>query len=147
MSTDHVKIIPISKKWFAKKRRESVSEVKEVKKNLSKNRVSETSQFAQFLRFKTPRSEKWFLKKWKLTPFYDQNDLLNYPFGPYIPDLRNGVKKIIIEVDGSIHQSPRQKWIDQKKDEYYRGQGYRVFRVKAYSENSFRDLLKNLEAK
>lgn len=42
----------------------------------------------------------------------------------YIPDW-----KIVIEVDGLYHNEEAQQYRDKKKDEWYRGQGLKVFRI------------------
>ena len=51
-----------------------------------------------------------------------------HPLGPFIVDFVCLSKKIIIEVDGPIHDS--RKFYDQRRDLWLRSQGFTVLRVK-----------------
>lgn len=88
-----------------------------------------------------PRSERWFRKLWLVDrPAYmsrKYKELYNRPLGRYIPDVLHKKFRYVIEVDGSVHDSPEQKARDQRKDMYYMRRGYRVFRVNAYSKISY----------
>ena len=46
--------------------------------------------------------------------------------GPYIVDFVCFERKIIIELDGGQHQEQIEK--DQKRDQYFQNQGYKVLR-------------------
>jgi len=82
-------------------------------------------------------SEEWFKSMLDQTWLGRKYLAFNKPFGRYIPDVRSKRWKIIIEVDGSVHCLPEQIERDKMKDEYYRSQGYAIFRVRAYSNGSF----------
>lgn len=66
------------------------------------------------------------------------NDKFNCPFGPYIPDVINHFFKYVIEIDGSIHNREDIKLKDIRKDLYYTSKGYKVIRIQAYNESSFK---------
>ena len=53
--------------------------------------------------------------------------------------------KVIIEIDGSIHELPEQILKDAKKDKFYKSSGYEVIRIKAYNDDSFWEGIKKLE--
>jgi hypothetical protein len=65
-------------------------------------------------------------------------DKFNHVLGNYIPDVYNHELAYVIEVDGSVHDTPEQQERDRKKDAYYRERMYQVFRVKAYRNGSFK---------
>ena len=90
-------------------------------------------------------SEEWF--KGMLDKSMRRKHLaFNKPFGRYIPDVRNEKQKYLIEIDGSIHDTPEQRAKDEIKDKFYRSRGYEVFRVKAFNEISFWQTLKAIKA-
>lgn len=107
---------------------------------------SRRQEYADNINKDLPLSEVWFQSKWKLDfPDHKLNvyqDKYNYPFGSYIPDVINLGYKYIIEIDGTIHETPEQKLKDLKKDSYYYKRGYKVFRIKAYDNEAY-ELLKN----
>jgi very-short-patch-repair endonuclease len=78
-----------------------------------------------------PASERWFQSLW---PY---RDLYNQVLGKFIPDVLNRTYRYVIEVDGSIHLTSKQKRRDRRKDNYYKSKGYKVFRVKAYDIVSY----------
>ena len=51
------------------------------------------------------------------------------PMGRYIVDFACHSKKLIIELDGDSHGYDQQRASDDKRDEWLRGQGYRVMRI------------------
>jgi very-short-patch-repair endonuclease len=52
-----------------------------------------------------------------------------HPIGPYIGDFLNAEARLVVEVDGSIHEDQRE--YDTERDDYLRDLGYRVIRVPA----------------
>jgi len=51
-----------------------------------------------------------------------------YPIGRYVADFFCYEKKLIIEIDGSIHES-REEY-DKNRDEYLTASGYEILRIK-----------------
>ncbi len=52
-----------------------------------------------------------------------------HPIGNYIADFYCHTLKLVIEIDGSIHNSYEQQLIDKEKDEFYQSVGIRVIRI------------------
>lgn len=77
-----------------------------------------------------PKSEQWFREKLEDYGLYNRfkKNTPLYKLG-LIPDLHNRDYKIVIEVDGSIHETQKVKARDAEKDEMYKKAGYTVFRV------------------
>lgn len=99
-------------------------------------------QFANELNKDTPKSEQWFLSefiKQNLSIKLERNIVIDY----YIADFV--YNKLIFEIDGSIHDTPRQKSRDERKDRYYKKKGYTVIRIKAYCQTSFNEGIKRLK--
>ncbi len=48
--------------------------------------------------------------------------------GPWIVDFYVAERKLIIEIDGNVHEEKRVKTDDQKRQEYLERNGYRVLR-------------------
>lgn len=110
---------------------------KKEKKKAKKKRTRQLKDFALKLNENMPKSEVWFLKeveKINITLYFTQNQ----PFGRYIPDFINKTYKIIIEIDGSIHNTKAQREKDAKKDRFYKGRGYDVIRIVAYDDYSLK---------
>lgn len=116
-----------------------------VYKKKKRNKKPGTSQrlqnYADQLEKQLPKSEQWFRSMWLKDVEQDHitlyQDCFNHPLGKYIPDVINRGYKYIIEIDGSIHDTPTQQWKDKLKDQYYNKQGYQVFRIKAYDESNY----------
>lgn len=94
-----------------------------------------------------PKSEKWFLDKlsksgYSLGDFRLQSNV--YCHGK-IPDFVSEYLMVIIEIDGSIHDRPDVQENDRKKDNLYRLKGYKVFRIKAYDDLKYFDVLTQLK--
>ncbi|HEX4998825.1 MAG TPA: endonuclease domain-containing protein [Terriglobia bacterium] len=51
------------------------------------------------------------------------------PIGDYIVDFLCPELRLVIELDGEIHDDPRQSRIDRVKDSFLTASGYRVLRV------------------
>lgn len=117
---------------------------KKEKKLKKQDRYDSLKKFAQNLNINEPRSELWFKslyqKHYALT-----TDLYNKPFRKrYIPDVINFKFRYIIEIDGSIHNTPEQIKKDIIKDYFYKKHNFKVFRVKAYDNESYIKLIKEL---
>jgi|GEM_PF-123806 len=52
-----------------------------------------------------------------------------HPIGNYIADFYCHTLKLVIEIDGSIHNSYEQQLIDKEKDEFYQSVGITVLRI------------------
>ena len=77
-----------------------------------------------------PKSEKWFHCNYK---YKLPDDKSNTPlYGKYIPDIVNFRYKYVVEVDGSIHKTPKQMEKDELKNIFYISKGFKVFRVIPY---------------
>lgn len=92
-------------------------------------------EFAKQIEKHTPKSELWFRELYK--PYHHRDDEYNQLFGGFIPDVINKFYKYIIEIDGSIHLTEKQKAKDRKKDKRFRDLGYKVIRIEAYNSESF----------
>ncbi len=115
--------------------------------NINMNNLTKKSflkKVAKRLNDDLPKSEKWFLNKYKKSGI-NIRFISNSPFLGYIPDLINKEFKIIIEVDGSIHENDDVKKKDIEKDIKYKKHGFTVIRVIAYNEESYLDALKTLK--
>lgn len=117
---------------------------KNTKKAHYKIKLEIVENFAKELRKNIPKSEKWFLKELDKIglelPDMQHNEL----FGLYIPDFMIKDLKVIIEVDGYVHNKSEVKKRDAEKDEFYKNNGYEIIRVKAYDEDSFKQCLVRL---
>lgn len=106
-------------------------------------RKRERSKFGQKLNKFRPKSELWFLEQIKKHdlrfPFEE-----NITFGGYIPDFINKHYKVIVEVDGSIHNLEKIKKKDIKKTKKYNQLGYEVIRVIAYDDTSLKNAINRL---
>lgn len=134
--------IPISKKTSRKK----------IKALRRQHRQEKLIEFSKELNKTIPASEVWFREKFenesierifggRETPF---NDIYNAVIGlSFIADVANDGYKYIIEVDGSIHDTLKQAYKDLAKDTFYRRRGYKVFRVKAFDDDSYNKFLQD----
>lgn len=96
-------------------------------------------EFSKKLNRQLAKSEVWFWKCY--AEFKDVNDFQNKPLGNFIPDVSNYRFRYVIEVDGSVHDQPSVREHDEKKNNYYAQYGYKVIRVKAYSDDDFKKML------
>jgi very-short-patch-repair endonuclease len=53
-----------------------------------------------------------------------------HPFGPYVLDFFCVQARLVIELDGSIHDRPEQKEYDRERTDYLEAQGLRVLRFR-----------------
>lgn len=88
------------------------------------------------LRANPPKSEKWFMDA------LIENDLDGHfknnieILGKYIVDFLHISRKLIIEVDGSIHENEEVILKDAERHAEIEEAGYKVIRVRAYDEES-----------
>lgn len=119
----------------------------ELNKDLNKSGLSynaKLKKIGKFLNKNCPKSEQWFMSLYK-AHFVSKLDEFNKPFrSKYIPDVSNLVHKYIIEIDGSIHETPEQIEKDRIKDLYYKEHGFVVIRVQAYNNISYIEAIKQL---
>jgi len=94
-----------------------------------------------------PKSEIWFNNQMRVANLKIHDLKQNKPFLGFIPDYRSDKYKIIIEVDGNIHQLDDVKEKDKIKQEFYEKAGYTVIRVVAYSESSLLSCFTKIEKK
>lgn len=114
------------------------------KKSKKKENKRRKSEFAAKLNLIRPKSEIWFEEKMLECDLRFPFET-NCVFAGYIPDFINKHYKVIVEVDGSIHELERIKKRDAKKTRKYESLGYTVIRIKAYDSNSLEDALNMLK--
>jgi very-short-patch-repair endonuclease len=114
------------------------------RKRTGVKRNSRMLRYAKRLNADLPKSEVWFHDLFKSHPFYSLF-LPNQVIGKYIVDLLCTEKKVVIEVDGSYHDSEVQKGRDFLKDMKLKKDGYTVIRVVAYNMDSFNSCISMLE--
>jgi len=92
------------------------------------------------------RSEVWFLEKFKHTQYYREMQFTTNTIfqSKYICDLFSRKFKVIIEVDGSIHQLYNQRQRDYLKNLGLQKAGFNVIRVEAFNEESYNNCLDKL---
>jgi hypothetical protein len=97
----------------------------------------ERERFAASL--KPARSERWFESLY--TPHKDAGDFFNKPLGNFIPDISNYKYRYVLEIDGSIHDLPEVQARDLRKNAYYAENSFKVIRVRAFDDVSFKRAL------
>lgn len=108
------------------------------KKKAKKGSSSRVVRRANKLNKNVPKSEQWFRKKFEAERVFDVKDVTyNKPIGNYIVDVFLKKLNLIIEVDGSIHDSDEQKFKDFIRQGRLMKRGHLVVRVKAYDEESY----------
>ncbi len=124
-----------SLKVFHKKPRRLRRKQKLVKDKKATSQRKRLILTAARLRANPPKSEQWFHELFK--PYKLDSDIYNTILGPYIPDVQNKVHGYVIEIDGSFHDSRKQKLKDHRKNQYLSQRGFAVIRIKAYDPLSF----------
>lgn len=135
--------------------REFKAKGRKVKRKRNKVRVQNRIEYyAQRLEDNLPASERWFrdmyLKEDIQRSFSEDlfKDQFNKPFNQkYIPDVSNVGYKYIIEVDGSIHNTPEQQLKDIKKDYYFKKRDYLVIRVRYGSNADYHDCVEKVRTR
>ena len=134
-----------AKSW-AENRAKSIArrKNKSLKKKHSIKKCIFVQGVAKKLRNNTPKSELWFYKYLddsKLSGYF----LKNVVVCGLIPDLHCKEHKIVIEVDGSIHNLERTKTRDARNMKRYNAAGYIVFRVEHLNEVQAVQVLKEVQ--
>lgn len=125
-----------------KQQRKDKNRNKRIKKAKKAKIQRDIESFAADLEKNLPKSEVWFRSLYEKHLKID-SDIYNKPFkNRYIPDLINEEFKYIIEIDGTIHETPEVKAKDTTKNVYFKNCGYSVFRIKAYSLTHYIGVLK-----
>jgi len=116
-----------------------------IKEKIEKHK--KIQEFANKLNNNLPNSEVWFRNKLKEhRRLLKMNFTFNTTFkGMFICDVISIKYNVIIEVDGSYHDLPEQKIKDAYKDSVYRNNGFTVYRVKAYDDESFNSCISALK--
>lgn len=99
------------------------------------------NSIADKLQANTPKSEVWF-KSLLSQSNLDNSFLQNIPLNNFIPDFICLDHKLIIEVDGSVHATPKQIQRDIRKNKVYNELGYKLFRVE---HNNTKQALETIE--
>lgn len=113
---------------------------------MNKDKQKWLNKRARELRDNLPNSEQWFIDRLNSSGYTlkDFKLVSNLAFIGKIPDLISKDYRLIIEIDGNIHNKEEIKENDKKKDRMYQGHLYHVIRVKAYSEVFFQVALEKL---
>jgi very-short-patch-repair endonuclease len=80
---------------------------------------------ARYLRREMTRPEQ---KLWALLRKRKLNVRRQAPMGPYIVDFVSHAARLVIELDGPLHETPDVNLRDAERTEWLRSQGYRVLR-------------------
>lgn len=51
------------------------------------------------------------------------------PYGPYVADFSCAEAKLIVEIDGPLHDAPEQRRRDEVRDAWFSERGFRVLRL------------------
>ena len=97
---------------------------------MPRTRVSfEMRQKARALRLRATKAEA--LLWYELRVFRSQGLIFRrqQPIGPYIVDFICSAVKLIVEVDGDLHETEAGKQHDANRDAYLRSLGYMVLRI------------------
>lgn len=108
-------------------------------KSRRKDPRNRLEKFASVIESKSYSSDNWLKNYWDY--FKHPEDKFNTPYRFYIPDLINTKFKYIVECDGSIHGTAEQIIKDKKRDDFFKRQGFFVFRVK-YMDFAQLDVIK-----
>lgn len=70
-----------------------------------------------------------------------------HPLGPYVADFYCVDAKLVVELDGTPHQTPEGKQRDEVRDAWMRSQGIEVLRFGGWqAENDARQVLETIDA-
>lgn len=112
------------------------NKIKKKKQRNSKKKI--LKQFSKQLNNDLSHSEKWFQNLYKSHKLDLNTDLYNKPFRvKYIPDVLNRSFRYVLEIDGSIHNTEKQKEIDKQKDIFYFKAGMLCIRIIAFNKDSY----------
>src|SRR5947209_820275 len=69
------------------------------------------------------------------------------PIGPYFADFCCEDLKLVVEIDGAVHDTEHAQEYDKERDEYMRQCGFTVIRVRADDVENHLDKVKDILAK
>lgn len=99
------------------------------------------TEYAQELTRRMTTAERVLKEEIKHFGFLAQKVVLGF-----IPDFYNFQYRVSIELDGSVHNSPAQKYLDQQKDEIFRSKGIKVLRfTNDQVLNNLNDVVKQIK--
>jgi very-short-patch-repair endonuclease len=140
----------ISTEWDRRKERKEKAEEKVLRKANEKVKAKQDKKNkflivnSKRLKNDLPKSEQWFLsylKKSGLSRYFSSNVVLNN----MIPDFVDYKKRIVIEIDGSIHwNNANQLERDRIKDSNYLALGYTVYRINHKDETKAKEVIGQL---
>lgn len=108
------------------------------KKRQHKSKKKKLKEYSKQLNQNLALSEKWFINLYKSHKLNLNNDVFNKPFKvKYIPDVLNRKYRYVLEIDGSIHNTLKQKEIDKQKDDFYLNSGFLCIRIIAFNNESY----------
>lgn len=119
------------------------------KRKVSKWEKQRRKSYREFLKkrghglnHRMPKSERWFRELLEDYGYYERfkKNTLIYKLG-VIPDYQNPEYKIVIEVDGSIHDLEEVRIRNVEKDKLYNSRGWKVFRVAHGDEKAAYEVL------
>ncbi len=90
--------------------------------------LPETSGFRRELRSHLTPAEAYLWKHLKGRKLKGRRFNRQHGMGPFIVDFYCAKEKLVIELDGEVHNSPKAKEYDLRRTEYIRKLGYEVLR-------------------
>ena len=90
-----------------------------------------THNQAKALRGAMTRSEVLLWVRLRARTNREPNFRRQHPIGPYITDFCCSTARLVIEVDGGVHEDDEQQLRDARRDAYMNERGYRVLRIDA----------------
>ena len=104
-------------------------------------------EFARYLR-KSANSPESYL--WQLLRNRQRRGMKfrrQHPLGPYVADFYCVDAKLVVELDGTPHQTPEGKQKDEVRDAWMRSQGIEVLRFGGWqAENDAQQVLETIDA-
>ncbi|WP_262028869.1 endonuclease domain-containing protein [Microvirga sp. Mcv34] len=94
-----------------------------------KNRVSTgLRSFAKEQRSLPTRAEDLFWQQVRAGRFHGYKFKRQVPIAPYIVDFLCAEARVIVELDGTPHDTPERRAHDERRDAFLRSQGFQVLR-------------------
>jgi very-short-patch-repair endonuclease len=84
---------------------------------------------ARELRRNSTPAEKILWQRLRGRRLHDLKFLRQHPVGPFVVDFCCRDRRLIVELDGEIHEKEQQHAYDEKRDAYLRSQDYVVLRL------------------
>lgn len=116
------------------------------KKKKKPNKYINIEKYSEKLNNNVPKSEVWFRERIEKEWFFNLLGLkYNYPFKRFIYDAYSSRYQIAIEIDGSIHDTFKQKKKDNIKNRFTAVYGLKMIRIVAYNNTSYLSSIKKIE--